>query len=79
MRDEWITFDDGWRISGDGVQWILERKAKARQGFQWSGRRYCRTRAALLVAIREEHRDCIACSVVRETFPERYPEGGAAP
>jgi len=41
--------NEKWRVSDDGTQWILERRAGAR----WNGFSWCRTRFALERCIRE--------------------------
>ena len=44
-----VQLNEGWRVSEDELQWILQR----RKGKQWSGRSFCRTREALLRCVRE--------------------------
>jgi len=38
-----------WRITDDGIQWVLER----RKGEQWRGRSWCRNKSSLERCIRE--------------------------
>ena len=49
-----IQLNEGWRVSEDDLQWILQRRcSKPAQKAKWTGRSFCRTRAALLRCVRD--------------------------
>ena len=71
-----VQLNDRWRITDDGVQWILQRRESRStdRGTGWKGRSYCTQRATLLRDIRgycgdadpHAHRQI-------EALPERFP------
>jgi len=63
-----------WRIIAcrDGIQWILQRLAGKRHGQpRWEGKRYCRTRKALM---RSVHDLCGPVDATAVAILERLPE-----
>jgi len=49
-----VQLNAGWRVSEDSLQWMLQRRcSKPSQKAKWTGRSFCRTRAALLRCVRE--------------------------
>ena len=49
-----IQLNEGWRVSEDSLQWMLQRRcSKPGQKARWTGRSFCRTREALLRCVRD--------------------------
>jgi len=49
-----VQLNEGWRVSEDGIQWMLQRRcSRPGQKAKWSGRSFCRTREALLRCVRD--------------------------
>ena len=76
-----VTLNERWRVVDDPLQWILQYRAgnishsdadKTRKA--WQGRRFCRTRDALLRDIRENC-EPIDLATIEEIvkFPDRHP------
>ena len=49
-----IQLNEGWRVSEDSLQWMLQRRcSKPGQKAKWTGRSFCRTREALLRCVND--------------------------
>ncbi len=49
-----VQLNQGWRVSEDSIQWMLQRRcSKPGQKAKWTGRSFCRTREALLRCVRD--------------------------
>ncbi len=49
-----VQLNEGWRVSEDDLQWILQRWcSKPGQKAKWAGRSFCRTREALLRCVND--------------------------
>jgi len=51
-----VQLNEGWRVSEDSIQWILQRQCnKSGKKAKWTGRSFCRTREALLRCVRDHY------------------------
>jgi len=49
-----VQLNEGWRVSEDSLQWMLQRRcSKPGQKAKWTGRSFCRTREALLRCVND--------------------------
>ena len=54
LKQSPIQLNEGWRVSEDSLQWMLQRRSsKPGQKPKWTGRSFCRTREALLRCVKE--------------------------
>ena len=77
-----VQLNDRWRVIDESIQWILQYRrrkvcagAKSSKNKAWEGRRFCRTRPALLRDIRENcgEVDPDALATIEE-LPDWHPD-----
>ena len=70
-----VQLNDRWRITDDGVQWILQHRQSRStdRGTGWKGRSYCTQRGTLCRCIRDHRIDVEPQALHRlDALPPRY-------
>lgn len=69
--------NDRWRVTDDGLQWILERRERkaSLKSSGYTGQSFCTQRRSLKRCIREKGAEPISdhARVVIDDLPDRYP------
>lgn len=80
-----IALSDEWRIRPlDELQWVIERRAKAKAGRlqpiggRWQARAYCRTKAGLKTAVTSLKAEGFSLDTrLVDNLPVQFPEPAA--